>query len=75
VSGPTPENPAALALGTTQQGLQQLRVPAVADGDGTFLAEVTTTVPGTYQVWLVDDAAGLTPTTGTPAVLVVTDGT
>jgi hypothetical protein len=67
-----PRNAEVVAFASTSQGPQQLRRPAAAADDGTIGAEIAVTVPGTYQVWLVDESAGITPGTGTPAVLEVT---
>jgi DNA-binding beta-propeller fold protein YncE len=67
-----PRNAVVVAFASTPQGPQQLREPALIYADGTVGAEITTMVPGTYQVWLVDESAGITPGTGTPAVLEVT---
>jgi hypothetical protein len=49
-----------------------LRSPARHTGGGLYEAVVTPEAAGTYRVWLLDEAAGPGPNTGSPLVLEVT---
>jgi DNA-binding beta-propeller fold protein YncE len=52
-------SPEVAGYATGPDGPRQLRAPALRVGEGIFEAVLTPGAPGAYDVWLLDEAAGL----------------